>query len=553
MEVPSDPATQPVPGPALPRRSRRRILVLVIAVVLVLAAVLVGWFLLRPWTIGQVFGLAHYQPGNAVTVAGTITGVYPENTSYGPRVALQLDGQSLCPNAGDVFGDPNATYRSGESFQTTLHFQSYTFNGDPAVSAPELACPFPVAFEALGGVLDAVSESSGLMLVYNGTLAGGWSEYTFLTTNDASYNPAVLPVTLRKSMPVQGTNPQLPAGATVDSANLWNALTSLQYVGVSGGFQEFPIVDRMASLASPSANGSLRFVDVDHNGLVSDGDHLDVNLPPTASATTWDTYLLAVGSLFSSTPTYVSAAHYILNGPSGPLETWPSSRPTMVELQYVGDSAGPPLRSTVQVSDVAFGSPPALSDVEYELLANGSASLGGALTSLPASGLSGLTLSFADANANGRLDAGDRFTVGGIGNETRLSLVLSEGGRIFGGIEWIVGYGQPAPFIPDQSFAVAGSGPWTITATVPTWSPELALNRTIRASVFENGTEVITNASLFNGLIGSFANGTLTFTDADGDGFLSTGDYFTLNGNPANAYELQISVLFESQVPPVYM
>ena len=482
-----------------------------------------------------------------------ITGVYPENTSYGPRVGLQLDGESLCANTGDVFGDPNTTYRVGQTFQTTLHFQAYTINGDPAVSAPELACPFPLDFAAIGDVMDSVSGTAGIVLAYNGTGAGGWLEYRFVTTNGGAYNPHVLPVTLRKSTPVQGTNPQLRPGTTVDSATLWNTLASLQYVGVSGGFQEFPVADQMASLANAtSANGTLRFVDADHNGLVDGGDRLDVLLPPTRSPTAWDTYLLQVGTILSTTPTYVGGVHYILNGPEGPLETWPSSKPTAVSFRFVGDQIGPPIQSTVAVSGVPFGSPPGVSDVDFELYANGSESLAGNLTTSPASSLSGLTLAFTDANGDGRLDAGDRFVTGGAGNLTHLTLVLSTGGRNMGSIQWIVGYGQPQPFVPDVSFSAQGSGPWTITANVPTWSPELALNRTLRASLFENGSEVITNASLFSGTLGTFANGTLTFADADVDGYLSTGDYFVLSGNPADSYELQVSILF-TDIPPLYV
>ena len=527
-------------------------LALVAAVVVVSAAVVAGWLLLRPWSIGQVLGLSHFQPGNQVTVAGTITAIDRENTSYGPRVALQLDGGSFCSHGGDVFGDPNATYRVGETFQTILHFQSFTFNGDPAVSAPELACPFPVDFAAIGGVIDAVSGTAGMVLVYNGTWPGGWQQYTFLTTNGASYNPAVLPVTLRKSTPVAGNNPELPAGTTLDSANLWRTLASLQYVGVSGGFQEFPIVDTMASLANASsANGTLRFVDADHDGMVDGGDALDVLLPPTNSPTSWDTYLLQVGTILSSTPTYAGGVHYILNGPEGPLETWPSSKPTTVGFRYAGDEAGPPITSRVEVSGVPFGTPPRLSDILFDLYANGSETITGTVSSLPTNSLAGLWLAFTDANGNGLLDAGDRFAVGNVGNQTTLSLQLSLGGVAMAGFTCIVGYGQPARFVPDVSFAIQGSGPWKITAQVPSWSPELALNRTLRASVFENGTEVITNASLLGGTLGSFANGTLGFADTDGDGFLSTGDYFVLSGNPANAYELQLSVLFTNDVPPV--
>lgn len=67
-------------------------------------------------------------------------------------------------------------------------------------------------------MIDAVGVIAGLTLVYSGTAAGGWQEYTLVARNGASYNPAVLPVTLRKPLSVRGDNPELPAGSTVGSA-----------------------------------------------------------------------------------------------------------------------------------------------------------------------------------------------------------------------------------------------------------------------------------------------------------------------------------------------
>lgn len=540
------------PEPVPPRR-RRRILVLVVAIVLIAAAVVIGWLILRPWTIGQVFGLEHFQPGNQLTVAGTITAVHRENTSYGPRVALDLDSDSLCTGRGHVWGDPNATYHVGDALQTTLHFTTYTFNGDPAVSAPELACPFPGLFQAVGVVVDSVSEIAGISFSYQGTQAGGWRVYEIITHAGLAYNASVLPVTLRKETPIQGANPELPAGSTIDSAGLWTTAGYTEYLRVSGGYPDAPVVDRMTSLASAtSANGTLSFADANHDGLVDDGDRLSVRLPGTESPSAWDTYLLQLGSALSQGPaTYAAGVHYILNGPNGPFETLASSKPTLTEFRYVGDQAGPPIQTTVEVASVPFGSPPAIGQIEYTLTVNGSAGLSGTLASLPTSAGAGITLSFSDGNADGLLDAGDRFTVSGAANQTALSLQLVIGGTGAGSIDWIVGYGVPYHAVPDATFSVQGSGPWTITADVPSWSPELALNRTLRATLLENGLAVVTNASLASGTIGTFTGGTLTFSDADGDGFLSTGDSFTLNGDPTATYQVRISLLFTLWIAPI--
>ncbi len=528
-------------------------LVLIVAAAVVGAGFAVWWVVLRPRSLAEVFAFDHFQPGTSVTVQGTITAVRRENTSYGPRVTVQLDGNSLCANGTDLLADPNGTYRLGDSFQTTLHFERYMINGDPAVTAPELACPFPELPGAISTVLNAVSEVTGMTLVYGGTTPDGWIRYDVVSQNGLTYNGSVLAVTLREFSPTVGQGPMFPSGSAIDSADRWTTLFSVEYIRIAGGMSGSPTVDQMVSIVNPSsANGTLRFVDADHDGRVGDGDHLDIRLPPTGSPTAWDTYLLQVGQRLSGAPTYVAAVHYVLNGPDGPLETLPSSLPTLVDLRYAGDSAGPPIRTSVQVTRVPVGHPPAISHVQYNLDLGTGSQIVGNLSNLPVTSPSGITISFVDTNGNGVLDAGDRLTVGGVANHTTLTLDLQADGFLVGHALWIVGYGQPYPIYPDLSFTVAGTDPWTVTADVPTWSPELALNRTLRASLFEDGREVLTNVSVASGILGTFPNGTLSFTDADSDGYLSTGDTFTVSGNPAATYMLRISVLF-STIQDVYL
>ncbi len=533
-----------------PSRKRRVVLVIIVAAVVVAAGFVVWWEFVRPRTIAEIFAINHFQPGSAVTVAGTITAISWENLSYGPRVALQLDNFAGCNATGtaaaDVFGDPNATYSVGQAFQTTLHFQRYTFNGGAAVSAPELACPFPGDFTAIQGVQDAVSRVTGLVLAYNSTQPGGWLDYRVVVPNALRYNLSILPATLRKSA---GT----PAGSPVDSASSWAALASLQYVGSVGSSMEFPIVDRMTSLAAgTSANGSLRFIDTNRDGMLDDGDRLDARIPATTSANAWDTYLLEIGGTYSSTPTYVGAAHYILSGPNGPLDLPFSSQPAMVDLAWAGDQPGPPIRTTVRVASFPLGTPPPVSSVSLQLYdMNASPLLEGSLASLPATTSNGLTFTYTDANSDGRFDVGDFFTLTGASNRSGFQFLLFSNRRTIGIFTWIVGYGEPYPVSRNVTFTVQGSGPWRMTASVPTWSPELALNRTLRATLTENGHAVLTDLSLVNGTIGTFTNGTLAFTDADGDGYLSTGDFFTLNGDPTAYYVLQLTLLFSEPLPPV--
>src|SRR2546427_532732 len=242
---------EPPKPEAMPRRKRRVILVIAVSAIVVAAGFLVWEVFVRPRSLAEVYGFDHWSPGSTVTVVGTITSIERQNTSYGPAVYLGLDGGPGCAGVPSVASDPTAKYAIGARFQTTLHFQRYTINGDPAVSAPELQCPFPSGLRAIGTVLDAGSLYAGrLFLVYNGTESNGTVHYEIVTANGAAYPPDTLPATLRKSTPLQGSDPILPAGAPIDSFARWIDFGGLQYLGALGAYSEFPIVDEMSSLAA---------------------------------------------------------------------------------------------------------------------------------------------------------------------------------------------------------------------------------------------------------------------------------------------------------------
>jgi len=538
---------EPPKPEGMPRRKRRVILVIAVSAIVVGAGFLVWEVFVRPRSLAEVYGFDHWSPGSTVTVVGTITSIERQNTSYGLEVYLGLDGGAGCAGVPSVAGDPTATYEMGARFQTTLHFQRYTINGDPAVSAPELQCPFPLTLRAIGTVLDAGSLYAGrLFLVYNGSASNGTVHYEIVTANGAAYPPATLPATLRKSQPLQGSDPILPAGAPIDSFARWIDFGGLQYLGALGAYSEFPIVDEMSSLAAGiSRNGSLRFVDANRNGLVDDGDRLDVNLAATGSPNAWDTYQLIIGGFFAAPETYVACTRFILDGPMGPLDVpLPERRDSHVKLRYAGDTFGATFTSRIEVRS-GFGPTPALSDVRFFVQAEGSSG-NGTLSALPITLSNGVSLSLTDANGNGRLDSGDVFRAAGLSNRTSVTLSLAQGNTSVGDIFWVVGYGEPIGRVPTLTFTTQGTNPWHATATFPFWSPELALNRTLRASLRENGVAVLTNVSLASGILGTFANGTLALSDSDGDGSLSTGDVFRVTGASGNRYELDVSVLYET-------
>src|SRR3989441_897612 len=266
------------------------------------------------------------------------------------------------------------------------------------------------------------------------------------------YRPPPLPARVRKSRPILGSDPVLPAGGPIDSAARWIDFGGLQYLGALGAYSEFPIVDEMSSLAAGiSRNGSLRFVDANHNGLVDDGDRLDVNLAATGSPTMWDTYQLTIGGLFAAPETYIASTRFILNGPMGPFDIQlPDRRDSHVKLRYAGDTFGTTSTSRIDVRP-GFGPAAAISDVRFFVQAGGSSG-NGTLSNLPITLSNGVSLSLTDANGNGRLDSGDMFRAAGLSNRTSVTLDLAQANASVGDIFWVVGYGEPIGRVPVLTF-----------------------------------------------------------------------------------------------------
>src|SRR2546428_6838119 len=500
--------------------------------------------------------MSHLAAGAQIPLQGTITGVARENTSYGPRVYLQLDHSTVCggPASGDVLGDPNASYRIGDSYGTTLHLQSFTINGDPAVWTPQLVCHFPALERAIGEVMDAVSAVDHVRLVYNGTDAGLWSHYEILTENGDGFRPDILPVVLLKALPVQGANPELPAGGPIDSAARFQTLAGLLYLEMSGAvggqFFGFDVADRMLSLsAGTSSNGTLRFVDGNGNGLADSGDRIDVRLPSSVPSNAWNVYLLEVGDFSSAARTYVGGVHVILAGPRGPLEVPLPDRTTpVIDFRYAGSTGGSLVNTTIEVSRV-HGAAPALSTVQVSATM-GTETVATPLPRLPTTFPNGATLSFSDANGDGRPDSGDRFTLHDIGNHTAIRLVLQATNVMIGAGAWIAGWGPIAGDPPYWvTFQMQGTNPWRATAAVGTWSPELALNRTLPATLMENGSPALANVTLAECTAPALRQRRPPLPDAGAAAFPSARAFFSLQGNSADRYVLEVWYLFNSQWP----
>lgn len=535
------------------RRGRVVLATIAVVVILLIASVALWEYVLRPRSIREVLAMPFWKAGTTVDVEGTISGISRLNTTYGPVVVLNLDGFEGC--MGAVFGDPAASYVVGQRFRTTLHFAAYRINGDAAVTAPELPCPLPIAFLTLAAnQVMMFSQGFGLFFVLFSSDPDGWTEFYVQTKNGDAYPLGAFPVALWKRGPrANDTNPLV-----IDMASEWKDEFDTEMWRWSSNYSAHSTeIDSMASLADPaSRTGRIRFTDADGNGRLNDGDGIQVRLDPTGE-NAFDSYILDLGAFSWVDPLY--RGRYILNGPRGPYDL-PAIELTFAQLRHVSDRVDGTVNTTLEVARL-HGTPIPFAMCTFELQtadiriqrANGT------LTEDPVVLPENRTIDYDDLDADGLLDAGDRFVVGGLQNQSSASFGLRCRQGAFGDIRWQPGYGYVALPLPPVKLTPGPGPPYDIAVRVAYPHPEFAMNRTVRVSLKEYDTMmfhehvVLDHVPLVNGTIGTFANGNLSFTDSDGDGTLSSGDHFELQGERAFSYTIWVSCLFGSSSWSAYI
>jgi len=298
-------------------KRRRAVAAILIVIVLFGIGIFGAWYgYLRPWTIRDLMDTEGLAAGATRDLEGTITGVFPLNSSQGPLVGLELDGNRTC-QYGSVFGDPGSTYRIGDRFRTTLRFRDYSFNGQPGVWAPELLCPFPWTAVAAVAAVDSISLVGGTLLRVVESRGEGWSVLEVAASN-GTVAAGNLSLSVRVGLPF-GEDPRTGQPFAPDSASEWIVLGGAEYAATQALYRDHPEVDRMDLLTDGgSLNGTVRYSDVQGNGRFDVGDRLELELGATGGAGRYVSFVLVVFD--PRFPTAPLAVKYLVHGPEGPIE-----------------------------------------------------------------------------------------------------------------------------------------------------------------------------------------------------------------------------------------
>ncbi len=546
-----------------------RLIVILIVILLISASFFSMWyFFLRPISVDELaMRDLLIKDGDVIKVAGRISEVERLNTTYGEITVLTLNGSELAESALKFIGNNSHTYHIGDYFSTTLHFQTYWFNNRTVITAPELYSPFMFHLSSIQQVTDVSATVTRVDFILLHSDSKGIT-YQVFGLDNSSYPISILNLSLRKSTFTHNYSgvPETLKNGSHGAISNGIVLATKEQINAYDAFRWCDEIDYMPSLANASQKGLIEFNDANYDGLFDNGDTFRINIPPTGDIHRIETYFLCIqgpgmdiygGNNYSG---LFWAEKYIVNWHNGPYEVEAGKDVlNYIALSYVSDSfINGTSESLIEVTGVEHPVAIRYDNCTFRLIIYKryaawdpymSNYFDGFLSDIRVTDEeTAVSIRFIDSNSNSLLDVGDFIAISGLENGTEVELSIDgyETGHLSGDIRWYVGYGHVSGYMPDISFNNSKQGNrCVVSINVPYWHSELEFNRTVRFSLRNSSGYIIENHTLADGQISSGLLN-VTFVDADGNQYLSDGDYFVLSGYTSSCnYTMSISVLFE--------
>jgi hypothetical protein len=541
--------TQELRPPPKPEVSKKKIaLVIIIGIILILS--FTTWFFVFRTVRLEQLAIQYYSPGDEVKVGGIITDIEKHNTSYGPLTLLTLD-ESFVSEMYKIVVDNDIEYKIGDWFQTTFHFEEYDFNGNKIITAKELYLSYMLPI-SIGVVMDAVSFLGGFRLIPLSNDSTGATYYEVFMRNGDEYPLDRFNVSIKKG--------QSFTNGSADHRT-FPALFAYEYLSLSGDYRDSETLDFMDSLEdSVSQNGTMEFIDVNSNGLLDDHDKLKLNLPPTKDEFSIETYCISIGGASHEDRGFAWGREYLINWHNGPYEWFEINN---IGLKHVSSEVnGTQANETLIISNMLdYGIIP-VSDHDYLIRFKNpkSTSLGSYRVNV-SKGIvhivDNVYIEYNDTNDNSALDVNDVFIISGLDNQTAIefNIFRAKDADTVGLISLVAGYGHIIGLLPDIELENAGlvqgtTNLYRVNVTTSYWHPQLMVNSTLRLLITNNSSEFEPfDIPLQIGVTQSFNGTNVTFFDADGDTYLSTGDYFEIECRSDDRYHFKLfmfKMLFRS-------
>jgi hypothetical protein len=474
--------------------------------------------------------------GKSLRIEGTVTYFYSRNMTRGVYTVIELDDYWYFK----LIELKKPTFEIGDIIVRDIHFEWGRFNNYAGVFSPQIERPvWRQAFDSSSGAytLSAVADPM------------------FRARDNGHSDHVILDVYLRDTdgLPVEFYNASLRMG--------------LRYSDDSRDVRECyswnPELDRIESLEqSTGTEGNLRYVDGNSNGLLDNGDHFEMDLTrPTEDSSVYSYLFLLNGGACEGG--ILGAQEYIIMTKKGIFQDHGAEYPEESSLSsgrweltsetftsngvtaeiVVSHSWGPswPIhfsRCWLRWSDGDLDSPPLGDGMKVADDGN-------------------ITITFSDVNKDGIFNVGDMFVISGLEAWTKYEL------RMYGipdyrEIEWIAGMGPRTQYVPiiEWRQPVALDPPTNLDYKIQIdrmyGVPGVPLNDSKEKMVVGltmNGNEIFSDENLTHNFSHGSTGLNITFSDADGNGVLNTGDFFICTSNSQAEFKLSLSYVNENSYP----
>lgn len=483
--------------------------------------------------IEDVFFQEHWTPGE-VQVRGTVANVNVTDTRGGVKTLVDFEVRKshtltigehegeIHPDAAKVVLAGAHDLRVGETFEFTLHFDSYLLNNQTMVDARECSCSIATMGASLGEIVQGVSISSMALLRPTSWNNDGTVDFVvdFMGADPPPLHDATARVMLMpesEGTTLDGIGPQLDR-----MMGLFSNVTRLTQ---TGDHDTWPVAAELPNLGQSKETSGLSFEDVNHDGLLDEGDTFHAFVDSFAED--YRTAALVVRDLGSMRGMYslLDAGYY--RGASGVMAPGPLA---------------------------LFDASSETNGTAWDIVLTATRFLH--TDSIPISGLnvSGSIrksggFEVRDVDRDGLFEVGDAlvFPAQTWHSMHQYNVVFDP----VGGAAVVAGKGS---VLVGYDIDLRTAGHWTYNTTdqpagvaavasTRAWR-EYHFGRSLVASVSMGGVPLIENATVVAGEVASWPGGKLHYDDADQSGGLSQGDRVMLVDALPGTYRVELSAIF---------
>ncbi|UCD91725.1 MAG: hypothetical protein JSV43_05640 [Methanobacteriota archaeon] len=538
--------------PEKERRLSKKTMVIVISLLLIFSGFGVWYFYLRPWSIVELSdkisgppgepGFEPYLAGKTVTIQGRVTEVGTNSTTLGPITFIELDNFNLVRLV--EWNPPSC--KVGDIITRSVRFEWSYYNEVRRVMSPDLDFPAIQTAMGISVVLESVGCIQGICL---------------LPRDDQFSNATVIEVFLLSgdAFPLGLFNATLMKG--VRGMKIEYIAAGGQYIGDAN-----PEIDFIESIEDGiGEKGELRFVDANSNGLLDDEDYFEVNLERPSEENSIYTYMLMINRAENQGLNLLGGMAYIVTINRGTLRFL--ATPTSISYPFTSglrmeqiSETDTPLGITTEILiSETWGPPLQIQDSNCYLWSDSDTICYVPLREGLVVSNGDFSINFTDVNNDDIVDSGDLFTITGLENHTnyRFAVTMYEGH--ISTIRWITGVGVQTALLPviEWNDPVAVDYPLNLTFKMVIGRmygvPGVLLgdlDERMVVDVKRDGLPILSSANLTRDFNITLPTVNISFEDADGNGFVNTGDFFICKASGPAEFEISLGYM-KTRVHPI--